>query len=263
MAEVPPQYSSLHNLLYLPDQRVLLVCNGLSEGSQASCHQWRPGNSSWQFHSHPNKPHYLLQSMCGRRSGYGSQDCQLISKGRYAAQLVHRGGQPGDTFLIGGMVYDSEGHEATDSVRRINRISFGSNADWSESRRKLSKVRAFACAVTTGDGRIVVLGGHTQVGGDLERSAEILFGGHLPDMIHPRSGHGCTALPGGLLVAGGTRAHRDRATRQTEIFRFVLRPITVITLHQTTTAPELKESEHSITVWFLVGPTRPGLPWER
>ena len=221
VAEVPAQYSSLHTLLYLPDQRVL-VCNGLSEASQASqasCHQWQPGNSTWQFHSAPNKPHFLLQSMCGLRSGYNSRDCKLINKGRYAAQLVHRGGQSGDTLIIGGMVYDSEGHQATDSVRRINRISLGATADWTESHSKLSKVRAFACAVNTREGKIAVLGGHTEIGGHLERSGEILGGGRLPDMIHPRSGHGCVTVPGGLLVAGGTKAHRDHATKETELYR--------------------------------------------
>ena len=106
-----------------------------------------------------------------------------------------------------------------DSVRRINRISFGSDVDWTESHSKLSKVRAFACAVTTRDGKVAVLGGHTQIGGDLERSGEILFGGGLPDMIHPRSGHGCVAVPGGLMVAGGTKGHREHATKETELYK--------------------------------------------
>ena len=219
MAEVPAEYSSLHNLLYLPDQTVL-VCNGLSESSQATCHQWQVGNSSWQFHSFPNQPHHLLLSMCGRHSSYDPRDCKLINKGRYAAQLVHRGGQSGDSLVIGGMVYDSQGHQATDSVRRINPLSFGRTVAWTESsHRKLSKVRAFACAVATRDGRVAVLGGHTEVGGDLERSGEILFGPGLPDMIQPRSGHGCVEVREGLLVAGGTKGHRDHATKETELYK--------------------------------------------
>ena len=64
-----------------------------------------------------------------------------------------------------------------------------------------------------------MLGGHTEIGGDLERSAEIISGGSLPDMIHPRSGHGCVALPGGLLVAGGVKGHRDHATKETEFYK--------------------------------------------
>ena len=103
--------------------------------------------------------------------------------------------------------------------RSINKISFGAHADWTESQRKLSKVRAFACAVNMRDGRIAVLGGHTEIGGSLERSAEILFGGGLPDMIHPRSGHGCVETQSGLLVAGGTKAHNDQATRESELYK--------------------------------------------
>ena len=95
--------------------------------------------------------------------------------------------KPGYIWLIGGMVYDREGHQATDSVRRISPVSLGRNVAWTESgHRKLSKVRAFACAVATRDGRVAVLGGHTEIGGELERSGEILFGPQLPDMIQPR-----------------------------------------------------------------------------
>ena len=218
MAEVPTDYSSLHNLLYLPDQTVL-VCNGLSERPQASCHQWSPANSSWQLHSAPNKPQQLLLSLCGHsRLGYEPGECKLVDKGRYAAQMVQ---QSGDTLIIGGMVYDREGHQATDSVRRFSPA--GRTQDWTESRTKLSKVRAFACAVATRAGRIAVLGGHTEIGGALERSGELLGsrGGHgrLPDMLQPRSGHGCVEVQGGLVVAGGTRGHRDHATRQAEQLR--------------------------------------------
>ena len=90
------------------------------------------------------------------------------------------------TYLIGGMVYDSTGHSATDSVKTVNRLRFSMNSF--DVRRKLSKKRAFACAVNIMDEKILVLGGLTDVGGGLEESGEMVVGGgSVPDMIHPRS----------------------------------------------------------------------------
>ena len=103
IAEVPAVYKSLHNMVYQDADQSVLICNGLSEDSEATCHQWTVGNSSWQLHSYPNKPSGLQDTMCRINTDDWFQDrgeCHLRDKGRYAAQMVHLAGSSHRTLAV-------------------------------------------------------------------------------------------------------------------------------------------------------------------
>ena len=94
IADVPAQYKTLHNMVFVHSDTdpALIVCNGLNERSEAECHQWSVGNSSWQIHSYPNKPTSLQQALCRINTDDWLKDreeCDLNGKGRYAGQMVH------------------------------------------------------------------------------------------------------------------------------------------------------------------------------
>eukprot|EP00092_Neocalanus_flemingeri_P008993 GFUD01009677.1.p1 GENE.GFUD01009677.1~~GFUD01009677.1.p1 ORF type:complete len:515 (+),score=81.44 GFUD01009677.1:118-1662(+) len=227
---------SFHNLIYVPPQRVL-ACNGMTSEHEATCDALTlENNSTWKHHSYPNKPSSSEASMCSSgktRGSFSNYDCKYIEKGRYGAQSLHVGRT--GVVTVGGMVYDSQGHDPTASVRDLYDSGSGSSYNiWWNDRKDLEKKRAFFCLVKVKEGGFLATGGlgRDRTGNKVEQTAEYRqiglgrIGGltsipKISDMIAPRSGHGCTGVPGdefSVLVSGGTKGFGQTAMADAEIF---------------------------------------------
>jgi len=220
---------SLHSLIYVQSDKVL-ACNGMTTKNQATCHALDISHNSWKLHSYPNKGEPMTDAFCS----LGSLDdftrkhmCSKSStsdpeskKGRYAAAGIHVGG---NTYIAGGMVYDGRGHTPSSAVRLYG-------YDHWESHSNLRKKRAFFCTVKIKESGFLSIGGLSKgrQGNVVEQSAEykrldsgVTSIGLVSDMSIPRSGHGCTAVPGDdilVLVSGGTSGFGKNAVTAAEIF---------------------------------------------
>jgi len=226
-----PSRRSLHNLVYLSPEKVL-ACNGMMTKNVATCDALDMKTNKWSQHSHPNKAGgSFIDSGCDK-GGFSSSLCRDSperKKGRYAAESLHVAGQ---TLIMGGMVYDDNGHDVTSSVRYLAAFF---PTHWKNKRRMRSK-RAFFCTVKVKDGGILVIGGlgHNNSVNTVEKSVEFKSMGNLgylksypnfSDMHSPRSGHSCSAIPGDdqgndfhVLVSGGTKGFGQTAMTDAEIF---------------------------------------------
>ena len=219
-------HRSLHNLVYVPPMRVL-ACNGMSSKNEATCDALDIANNTWAHHSYPNKGY--LDSFCDLNSGMphacsGNPDRK---KGRYASEILTVGSK---TIIVGGMVYDDTGHEPSDSVRKLGSMSWSS---LSRSSSLLKRKRAFFCSVKVKEAGFLSVGGLGQAGKGnvVEQSVEYTNVNGMPgvsiskvsDMSIPRSGHGCTGVPGpdiSVLVSGGTTGFGKNALAYAEIFNW-------------------------------------------
>merc|ERR1719431_743672 len=193
---------SLHSLIYVPSEKVL-ACNGMTTKNQASCHALDISHNSWKLHSYPK---YISDPES--------------KKGRYAAAGIHVGGE---TIIAGGMVYDGKGHTPSRAIKKYG-------YDHWESHSKLSKTRAFFCTAKIKESGFLSIGGLSKgrQGNVVEQSAEYKKLGNevkairdVSDMSIPRSGHGCTAVPGediSVLVSGGTTGFGKNALTFAEMF---------------------------------------------
>jgi len=229
IAELPLTESAartLHTMVYVPP-RTVLACNGMT-GNVATCDALDILNNTWQHHSHPNKGSKAADALCEiSPSMYSCRKNPDRKKGRYASESLHVGGK---TIILGGMVYDDNGHEPSDSVRRLGKDGLGIN--WASLGRNMEKKRAFFCAVKVRESAFLAIGGLGQgqdgQGNVVEQSVEyrgIKRGEKkmtkAADMSIPRSGHGCAGVPGdnlSFLVSGGTTGFGKNALTYSEIF---------------------------------------------
>jgi len=227
-----PRSRKMHNIVYRPGEPgFVLACNGMTDDSLASCDAFDIKSSSWTHHSYPNKASEMINTLCDTSSmpPFQCKDSPDRKKGRYAAQTIRVGDK---TVIVGGMVYDNKGHDPSGSFRELTR-GFG-GPEW-DGKKDISKRRAFFCSVNIKDGALVSIGG---LGKDkkknniIQKSVDyrrVGFGGtpglkwlsNFSDMRVPRSGLGCSAIPGddySILVSGGTKGFGQPAIADTEIF---------------------------------------------
>jgi len=227
-------HRSLHNLLYLPMKKRMVACNGLTNTAQATCDIWDVKNNTWKQHTFPNKGNEIEESACKWGMGGSVIDCKGDRlKGRYASEARFVGGK---AYILGGMVYDKQGHEPTSSIRVLHEtdgpISRYDKEYWHGRSNKMNKKRAFFCSAKVKDGGILSIGGlgRNETGNTVEKSVEyksVGWIGKLPDiskfsdMTIPRSGHSCTEVPGSnftVIVSGGTMGFGQPAMASAEIF---------------------------------------------
>ena len=233
---------TLHNLLYLPKYGRILACNGLTDHHRASCDELSLKTNGWMRSSYPHQGRDAEMQICSW-SDSSSCDHPDKDKGRYAAQGAVIEGK---AYIIGGMVYDENGHDPTTTIRsltevdksNIDRYSLDKSDYWRGS-KQMEKPRAFFCTAETEAG-LVMIGGlsRDQKTSVVEKSVEYtpktnigggqwVSGGrykkdskHLSDMSIPRSGHGCTTIGGNysVLVTGGTQEFGGTALSNAEVF---------------------------------------------
>merc|ERR1719186_264048 len=150
-------HRSLHNMIFVPPQKVL-ACNGMTGKHEATCDEWNVESDRWKHYAYPNKgcDHSWL---CGRH--HTDEE-----KGRYAAEGMHVGRR---ILIMGGMVYDGEGHTPSNKVR--DQIIEDSDFD---NLAGLSKSRAFFCAVKVKEGGFLEIGGL----GTSQKGNVVLRGSH-------------------------------------------------------------------------------------
>ena len=194
--------------------------------------------NAWKHHSYPNQGSSGEESLCSYGEDSSSYYCNHPEreKGRYASEAVHVGGE---TYLLGGMVYDGSGHDPTKSGRSLYEsdmtgmgLRYAENY-WKNDRKVMDRRRAFFCAAKVKEGGALMMGGlgKNKSGTVVEKSVQFLSRGrgigglskhsNVSDMSIPRSGHGCTAIPGGevsVLVTGGTQGFGAAAMADAEIF---------------------------------------------
>eukprot|EP00092_Neocalanus_flemingeri_P098524 GFUD01125649.1.p1 GENE.GFUD01125649.1~~GFUD01125649.1.p1 ORF type:complete len:469 (+),score=91.01 GFUD01125649.1:119-1525(+) len=220
---------TLHNLVYVPPRQVL-ACNGMTTKNEASCDSWSLNNNTWKNHSYPNKGNRLTEMSCGLQyESIMCKDNKDRKKGRYAAESLHVGGE---TVIVGGMVYDSSGHDPSGSVRQLSNLF----SDYWAKKNNLKKKRAFFCWVKVQEAGFLAIGGlgHDKTQNIVEKTMEYKRVGYgnflglnsiskLTPMGTPRSGHGCTGVPGdefSVLVSGGTKGFGQTAMADVEIFNW-------------------------------------------
>jgi len=229
-------HRTLHNLVYSNNQ--VLVCNGMVTKKEATCDalEIQNANLTWSLHSYTNKEYYsyMDDSFCGTKfsTEMHSIECKKLDqtrknmqRGLYAAQALHVGGR---TYIPGGMVYDDKGHDPSKVVRRYSRGSIKSGY-WPHE-YQMKKKRAFFCSVKVQEGGILSTGGlsHEGLSNIVEKSVEFLRVGSfnlkipkkISDMHTPRSGHGCSTIPGEdflVLVSGGTEGFGESSLDSAEI----------------------------------------------
>jgi len=234
----------MNNLLYISPQKVL-ACNGITGEAKASCDIWSSGNNTWKSHSFPNLGTEIVESDCNRGSdrssffNYRMKCPDIRKKGRYAAQAQH---VAGETLVLGGMVYDKEGHQPTATLRILTRQYLSSSRGFSDAWRYGDDMvvgRSFFCSVNIKEKGILSIGGlsKTANGNRLERSVEfkkidrigypedtsLQTHSTFSDMEYPRSGHACAVLPGDdikVLVSGGFKAFNGGASTDGEIYNW-------------------------------------------
>ena len=222
----------MHNMFYFPGSPFkLLVCNGLSQTSKASCDSWTYGESKWKHHSYPNvderyASNERMKSMLG--SSYDEGIYHMGNSGRYAASSYS---WQNEHSIVGGMLNEGNEHKPTNDIRIykgkvIMSSIYGSGQElvWRKpngpSRMKIN--RALFCIAQVNVTNFVAIGGHS---GKIEKSVETLKGyGKIPvpDMQMARNGHSCAGIKGGkILVSGGSdTTHRSggKALKSTEMY---------------------------------------------
>ena len=115
-----PRPRKMHNIVYQPGSpEKMFSCNGMTDDILTSCDVLDVNNNNWTHHSYPNKAQEFVDSLCDISSS-PPYDCRLSpdrKKGRYAAQSMRVGDK---TVIIGGMVYDSKGHDPSGSLRELS-----------------------------------------------------------------------------------------------------------------------------------------------
>ena len=223
---------SLHNLIYVPPEKVL-ACNGMTTKNQATCDALDISGNSWKLHSYPNMGDSMTDAFCSLGSLDDFTRKHMCSssktndpdrkKGRYAAAGIHVGGE---IIIAGGMVYDGKGHTPSNTIRQYGYDKWGSM----KGSKKLKKRRAFFCTAKIKESGFLSVGGLSKgrQGNVVEQSAEytrvgggVKSIGDVSDMSIPRSGHGCAGVPGddiSVLVSGGTTGFGKNALTFAEIF---------------------------------------------
>lgn len=230
-----PRSRKMHNLVYLPGKPgSILACNGMTDEILASCDVFSFSSYTWSAHSYPNKAITLFDSLCETSSSPPLQckDSPDRKKGRYASQTLHIGDT---TIIAGGMLYDSIGHDPSNTVRVLSMKLFGKLTPWDKHRQPLNEARAFFCAINIKDGAYLSIGGlgKTKKGNVIHNSVELHTVGwngikdlnrlDFSDMKLPRSGLGCTVIPSknfSIMAAGGTKGFDQHAIQDTEIFNW-------------------------------------------
>jgi len=234
---------TLHNLFYLPEYGRILACNGLTDQHLASCDELSLKTNGWMRSSYPHLIRDSLKQIC---SWSDSSSCNEPNqdKGRYAAQGAVIGG---NAYILGGMLYDNDGHDPTTTIRsirevdksNINRYSIGDKTDYWTGEMYMEKPRAFFCTAEVEKGLLMIGGlSKDKKKSVVEKSVEYtpkdnIGGGHwvsggtykkdskfLSDMSIPRSGHGCTNVGGNysILVTGGTQEFGGTALPDAEVY---------------------------------------------
>jgi len=242
-------HRTMHNLIYLPHRHHhpdrILACNGMT-GKQkaiysydkdkyiASCDEWSlntNATNAWKHHTNPNQGSSGEELICE----WSTCNHPDRKKGRYASEAVNVAGK---TYLLGGMVYDGSGHDPSNSARSLyetDMIGYDYKDYWHNARKSMKRRRAFFCTAKVKEGGVLMIGGlgKNKTGNIVEKSAEFStlkyswgIGGlkdisKVTDMNNPRSGHGCTAVPGGnysVLVTGGTPGFGQTAMANAEMF---------------------------------------------
>jgi len=213
----------MHNMFYFPGSPFkLLVCNGLSQSSKASCDSWTYGESQWKHHSYPNidagsESNDQLKALAdmsrrmnmGTNAYYDKAMYHLSRSGRYAASSFSWDNRH---FIVGGMLNEGNSHKPTNGMREYS---------WRWKRgRGMRQDRALFCIAQYNATNYVAIGGHS---GKIEKSVEMIQGsGNIPDMQTARSGHACAGIEEGkILVAGGASStHRSggKALKTSEMY---------------------------------------------
>jgi len=239
MPEKNQQGRRFHNLLYV-DQKKTLACNGFMSESLATCDSWNSKDNTWRGNGGPNRGYPDDERVCDGASGsryfdYSKKCPPMRNKGRYGAQAVQVAGY---SVILGGMLYDEGGQKPTDNVRKqIPHLTYWMPRD------NMKKKRSFFCSLNVNDRGILSIGGLSKgsKGNIIEKSVEfekvdrsvsrgdyyeeipLKIHSQFSDMVNPRSGHGCTMLPGDdlrVLVAGGTKAFGEDNTPDAEIYNW-------------------------------------------
>ena len=144
-------------------------------------------------------------------------------KGRYASEIITHW-DSNRVVVVGGMVYDKNGHEPTKTSRQLFETdSKYTRHYWRES-SKLKHPRAFFCLVEKDGGALAIGGLSKGKTGNVVLNSVELFGeknSNLSSMKTPRSGHRCARLPIGnlsILVTGGTEGFGQSALASGEFF---------------------------------------------
>jgi len=226
---------NLHSLIYNPRTSELLVCNGLSDASKATCDSWNMTDteSSWTGHSFPNKGDKFEESAdrmaetYAHFNAYGPLSRKPMNpdrkKGRYAAEVLTINNDP---VILGGMVYDDKNHRSTETTRRYT------GGDWSRALRSCQNLkmhRAFFCTVKVQEAGMISIGGFSEnsvvnkvtlrtCGGSFDKSFKKRDS--IADLPSPLSGHSCTMLSDSydILVAGGSRNQMDNAQSSSYLY---------------------------------------------
>jgi len=230
---------TLHNLFYLPRYDRIMACNGLTDKYKASCHTLSLKTNTWMYNSYTNLGSDAEMQICS-----WSDSCPHPNrdKGRYAAASASINGRP---YVLGGMVYDKDGHEPTREIRsfleedkddpynkQLKLMHMNHNKDHWSGGEFMQKPRAFFCMVEVDAGYMMIGGlSKNKKTSVVEQSVEFNGRGDLgnrydrkrkflTDMTIPRSGHGCAALGGNysVLVTGGTQGFGETALADAEVF---------------------------------------------
>jgi len=192
-------------------------------------------NDSWKRDSYPNEYMDIVDPSCD----YGSitsitSFCMSPDrrKGRYAAKAVVSDDY---AYVVGGMLYDNNGHAPTGSSRFLVETNYENNY-WSLG-RKQKQSRAYFCLVKAEEDGAFLIGGLGKTKADNEVLKTMEFSilsmykwpsdlgpkyqNYYASMEKSRAGHSCSSLPIGnfsILVSGGTRGFGLPAEASTEIF---------------------------------------------
>lgn len=122
MPTIKGKARALHNLIYNPGSKELLVCNSISDSKKTTCDSWKPGKSSWTLdHSSPHKEDNLREIQKNLWASIGSSDFGYGSSakpktmaesrcGRYAASSLTL---QGTGVVIGGSTSCDGTHTVT------------------------------------------------------------------------------------------------------------------------------------------------------
>jgi len=232
MPQADGSHRTLHNLIYIPHQK-MLACNGMTSASKvgsgyyseeyprASCDEWSFNSKKWKRHSYPNEGMTKDDLSC---SSWMNTECRSPDqkKGRYAAEIINLSGR---VHVVGGMVYDKKGHEPTKTSRRLFETDMKYTRHYWQQNNDMKEKRAFFCLVGTDRGVFAIGGLSKNKSGNVVLNSVELYGKKnsqtFSSMKTSRSGHSCTVLPVGnssILVSGGTEGFGQAAVTSAELF---------------------------------------------
>jgi len=231
MPKTDNSFRTFHNLIYLPVDRKLLACNGLTDVDMATCDalNMTASDRAWAHHSYPNKGS-TLDALWNMNSKYMSDYSNTKkrnpnqARGRYAAEALT---VDNSAIILGGMIYEKDSHWATKETR------LREGSDWTgRSNCQMNMKRAFFCSVKIQDEGVINIGGFTDeaitdnvgvsrnCGGKSYKNLAVPR--KLASLPTPLSGHGCTVLPDSydILVSGGSRNQNDRSKVGSYVYRW-------------------------------------------